>query len=610
MYRLDGYDNSLVIDGFQKGIADSPYTGISDMRNMNIISIPGESSVNFSTSKITAPAIASGTVVSADAGADTITYTGASGLGVNMAIVFAGGSLPTGITAGTVYWVSSPSAGTFQIYSNIALTSLVNITATGTGTFTVYTMNQPKHFTYDSNAGAYWMVDLLGQVWTNATTTINGWWVYTGNNAGTGTSVGNGIVYYQASNGTGYIFSFRNSAIDFTPSAILNVAWVYGWNPADATTANAAGYLKTGTGTSNSHEAFVAPTNQVVFCDANWVDRFYEKNPAVAFVPTTASTYVWDQTALLPTTDKAQCLTYLGASYLVGGIRNTIYTWNGTATTFSSVLLLPENSVQKMVTVNTNTYAFVGSRGRIYVTNGSNASLYKKIPDHISGTVEPYFTWGGATFSKNQLYFSFSVTTNGGTTNNQYGGVWAIDTDTNAMRLVNKLSYDTYAGFASAMIPDFSLTPAGTGLFIGWNSGASTYGIDITSSSPYTGSQATIDSDLIPIGTFMMPRDFTKVEYKLSRPMVGGESITIKTRLIFNTTDTGFTTTFTDSTTGNFSSQGDINFRNAQWVQFQIVLNSTASSPSYVRLTEIRILGLTGPSAQQVESLEQPNALS
>lgn len=607
-YRLDSYDNALVIDGFEKGIADSPSSGIADMRNMNIISIPGEASVNFSTAKISPPAIPSGTVVSASAGADTITYTGAAGLGVNMAVVFAGGSLPAGIVAGTVYWIGTPSGGVVQLFTEISLTNVLNITGTGTGTFTVFTMNLPKYFAYDSNGATYWMVDALGQVWSNVETTINGWWVYTGNSGGNGSTVGNGLVYYQASNGTGYLFNFRNSAIDYTKTAALNVAWVYGWNPADGSTGNAAGYLKTGTGQSNSHEAFVAPTNQVIFCDANWIGRFYEKNPATPFVPTTPATYVFDQTDLLPATDTAQCLTYLGTNILVGGKRNIIYPWDGVHTTFNYPILLAENNIQKMVTINTNTYCFVGGRGRIYVTNGTNAGLFKKIPDHISGTVEPYFTWGGATFTKNQLYFSFNVTTNAGTANTQYGGLWAIDIDTGALRLTNQLSFGTYAGYATALIADFQTTPAGTGMFIGWTDGVSSFGIDTTSSNPYSGSQATIDSDLIPIGTFMKPRDFTTLEYKLIRPMVAGESITIQTRLIFNTTTTDFTTTFTDSTTGNFSNQGMVNFRNAQWVQFKIILNSTASSPSYVRLDEIRILGLTGQSAMAAQQLTLPNA--
>jgi len=138
--------------------------------------------------------------------------------------------------------------------------------------------------------------------------------------------------------------------------------------------------------------------------------------------------------------------------------------------------------------------------------------------------------------------------------------------------------------------PNTSTNPAGTGLYLGWNDGASGYGIDTTVSTLYTGSQATIDTDLIPIGTYEKPRNVTRIEYKLTKPMVSGESVTIKYRTDFSQ---AYTTVLTDSTVGNFSSDGPINFANAQWIQFQIVLNGASSTPSYTRLREIRIKGLS-----------------
>lgn len=599
-YRIDKNDNSLVLDGVENGIADSPHQGISDMRNVNIISVPKESSVGFATELSSTASVGIGTVISADAAADTITYTGAIGLANGQAVVFTGGSLPTGIVAGTVYWVFGVSSGVLLVATNFIGTNLLNITATGTGTFTVFNITSPKHSAYDSGVDSYWMVDDIGQVWSTAFPVSTGGglaattWRYTGNNGGNGRGVGNGLVYYQASDGTGYIFVFRDSRIDYTKSVNSLISWVYGWNPADGSVGNTTNVLKTGGGQDLSHEAIVAPNNQVTFCDLNWVGRWYEKNPSTPFDPTNVSTYVWDQTALLPSTDITNSITYLGSNYLIGGQRNVLYSWNGTATSWSSVILLPENGVSKMVTVNANTYIFAGNRGRIYYTNGSQAQLYKKLPDHISGTIEPYFQWGGATFNKNQLYFGALATTNSGGSISQYGGVWGIDLDTKAIRLTNKLSYGNYAGYATVIIarvvPLINVSnPPGTGLYIGWNNGSSTYGIDTTTTAPYTGSQATIDFDLIPIGTFNKPQNFGQVEYKLTRPLVSGESVVLKTRLIFNTTDTEYVSTLSDSTIGDFSNTNASNIANAQWVQFQAVLNSTVSNPSYVRLTEIRI---------------------
>ena len=84
------------------------------------------------------------------------------------------------------------------------------------------------------------------------------------------------------------------------------------------------------------------------------------------------------------------------------------------------------------------------------------------------------------------------------------------------------------------------------------------------------------------------------------KPMVSGESVTIKYRKDFSQS---YTTVLTDSTVGNYSYSGPINFENAQWIQFQIILNSTASTPSYTRLKEMRLRGIKGQATQEMGQL-------
>ena len=616
-YKFDNYDNALVLDGVENGIADSPYLGIADMRNVNIISIPGEASVNFATAQISSAQLSGVTVTSLSG--STIGFSGgATGLQNRMAIYFTQVGGLTGITTYTPYWVASlagsPSSPTSCVlYSDYSETMAVTIggAATGSPMFSTYnvgmyngTFSKPKYSTYVnySSNQYYFMQDGLGQVWSNRYPTTagggitQGFWTYVGPSGSSDTG-GNGISGFNASDGTAYVFAFRNSSIDYF--SLQTNSWVYGWNPNTGTAGNTAGYI-----TQGIHMAFVAFDSQLYYCNGTSIGRFYEKDPSVAaFNPTVTSTYVADNTRLLSNNDTAQCLSFLGNNILIGGINNIVYPWDRSSSTASYPILLAESNITNMVTINTNTYIFVGNRGRIYVTNGSNAQLYKKVPDHISGTVEPYFTWGGVATIKNQIYFSCIATTNAGGVIAQYGGVWAIDADTDAMRLTNKLSYGTYAGYSPTMIPNFSSNAAGTGLFIGWDNGSFGYGIDTTISTPYTGSQATIDFDLIPIGTFNKPRDLTQIEYKLTEPLVANESITINQRLIFGTQNTGYTTVFTDSTAGNYSNTGYTNFLNAQWVQFQVVLNSTGASPSYTRFKQLRILGATGPTLASNQQL-------
>lgn len=604
-YHIDPYDQSLVIEGFENGIADSPELGIANLQNINTVSVPGEASVGFSTSQISQTSNGSSIVVtSLVSGGTTIGFV-STYLEGGMAITFSQVGSLTGISVGSIYWIANsgltPPLTQVSITSDYERTTLVTMggSVAGSPTFTIINPATPKYFAGDSPINTvvpnHYMVDSAGRVWSDLQiTAVNSYWTYMGNSVGN-ESNGNGLVVYTATQPgttTQYLFVFRNSRIDYVKIQ-ATISWVYGWKPSDATTGN-TGYLKTPEGTNNPHEAMVAPDNRLYYCDANFVGRFYQTSASTIFDPTSTSTYTVDNTALLPGSDLAQCITFLGQNIMVGGKFNVIYPWDRFSTTFNYPLLIAENNIVKMVTVNTNTYIFAGNRGRIYVTNGSQAQLYKKVPDHISGTIEPYFVWGGAVFNKNQLYFGLYATTNAGTTLAFYGGLWAVDTDTTAIRLVNKLSYNTLNGYASALhalVSNNAGNPTGAGLFVGWVStvGGTTCGIDKTSSNPYTNSTAIIESDLIPIGTYNKPRDFQQIEFRLAKPLVSGESVTLYSRTDFSLS---YGTIFTYSTAGEFSASSPINFKNAQWLQIQAMLNSTTSSPSYVRLKEIRLTGL------------------
>lgn len=614
-YYVEPKTGDVVINGWEKGISDSPHSGaqpllgqaglsgLGDMRNMNIISVPGEASVNFSTTQISPPVI-TGAISSADAGTFYLTYTGASALENNMAITFSAQS-GLNVTNGTTYWVinkGGAGAGTFQIVTDYAQTTVRHVT-NGTASFSVTQVtSNPMYFTSGSTLGLssntsplYYMIEGNGKVWSTYFTTASSYWTFTGNTGGNGTQNGNGLIYYQASDSTAFVFAFRNSAIDYF--SIATATWTYGWNPNDASTGNAAGYLKTISAT-NPHEAMVATDNRVYYCDANFIGSFYQTAVATAFVPTNLGTYTPNQTAVIPFNDICQCLTQLGTNLLIGGQKNIVYQWDRSSSSNSYPMLIPEYNTVKLITVNTNTFIFSGNRGRIYYTNGTNAQLYKKVPDFISQTIEPYFTWGGVASNKNQLYFSVLCTNNSGTTINQYGGVWGIDIDTKSIRLTNKLSYGTYAGYSTAIIPNFSATAAGTGLIIGWNSGVSTFGIDTTSSNPYSNAEATVDSDLIPLGTFLKPTTNGRVEFKLSVPIVSGESIKLQYRQRFSDSytdiDSNIIFNFTNINTvwnGYAGVYQNVPFQNSQWIQIRAVSTSTGAinSPSYVRLTEIRL---------------------
>jgi len=317
------------------------------------------------------------------------------------------------------------------------------------------------------------------------------------------------------------------------------------------------------------------------------------ENVGSTFDPSSGATYTENTTALdLPNDTEVTALGELGTDLLVGAMHNLIYPWDRISSSYRLPISLPENFTKKIITVNSFSYIFCGNRGKIYRTNGSIVEFWKKIPDHITAKFSPYFAWLDVESLKDQLYFSFTPTENDGTAITGLGGVWAIDIPTGALRNEHQLSAGSSA-LASIIVKNpmsadgttTDYTPAGTGLFAGWdNSG--TYGVDEGSSNPYSSGETIIDTDIIPIGTHTTPETPADIEFKLSKPLVSGESIELQQRPNLTAS---FTTVGTCNTVGAISDSFDIAFENVEWLQIRIILISTATTPSHVPLTETRI---------------------
>jgi hypothetical protein len=426
-----------------------------------------------------------------------------------------------------------------------------------------------------------YLVDENGRVWTNQWTTPSGYWEYTGNTTLTN-ATGQGLVYYEVSDGTnikGFLFVFRAQYIDyFVTTASSGFAWTYGWTPSGS--ALDASY--------NKHPAIVAPNGTVYFGNGSNIVQFYQTSSSTLFNPATPSTYTTNTFPLLPYTDKVTCLAPLGQNILIGGRGNTIYSWD-TISTSTIPILLPENNVQSLVTVNTNAYVFIGDRGNIYITNGTQVSWFAKVPDHLSGTFEPAFTFTGAIYNRNRLYFGIYATV-GGYQVGSYSGVWMLDPNTGAMCLAHQLSYGSYTmGWVSAL----STGASGDGIIAGWrHSNSNDCGVDICTSTPYTGGQSYIISDAIPVGTLLQPTTPQQIEFKLSKPLQTGETVELQ---VASSLDGPFTSVLTVNGDGSLVSGNSIGFpiQNIQWLYIKAILTGKTSSPSFNRLTELRVIGAT-----------------
>lgn len=581
-YHLEGTE--LVIDGWQNGVSDNPYQGLCDMRGINIISVPGETALAYRPA-VGSLASVTASVVSADPSTNIVTVTITTGsLQSYQAVTFAGGSLPTGIVAGTVYWLERLSITTAKVYTDRNLVTPLNITATGTGTMASVDIATIKYF--DTMTGA--ALDSNGRVWSNQAS--NNYYSFMGNSVsgttGLSSTNGNGLCWFN-----GYLFVFYDSSICYLPwtiGTIVTGAWVNEWNPATAAPDPGVQIFNTGYGIHNPHAAIVAVNDGGLYItDSNYVASLLV-NSGSTFNPASGSTYTWAKKAVtMPTGDVMNCLTELGDQLLIGGSQNAIYTWNRLDTNRGLAILISDVGIYRLITVNTNAYAFAGKRGRIFVTNLSQAQLFLKMPDHISGGLDPLITWGNVAYTRNQLYFGMSATNNQGSTITSYSGLWAVDLTTNALRVTSIPTTET-AGVTAVFSYNNQAVP-GFGLWYGWSTG-STFGIDSTlTAEAYPTYTAYIETDLIPIGQFLKKKTFENVEFKLSIPLNTGEGIKIYARPYRSG---AYTLLGETATAGAISDYYLVNFDQWQWLQFRVEMKGKTSdltTASYVRLMQLRV---------------------
>jgi len=330
-------------------------------------------------------------------------------------------------------------------------------------------------------------------------------------------------------------------------------------------------------------------------------------NPSLSNNPSSISF----QAVSLSPLEVSQCLTELGSNLLIGCQSNNIYNWDEISFAAGgslTVIQAPENNTSSFVQANNVAYAFIGNKGNIYVTNGSYVSTAITVPDYTAGVpgtpssyIEPYFVWGGTAFMRGRIWFSLQDQTATKTGND--GGVWSFvpsffdpmtGTDQGmGLRLENQNSYGTYNGMANIILPLVSQAGLGSQFYSVWTSDGFSgivYGIDSSGTTPYTGGQTIIETDLIKSGTILGKQKvtFSNIEYKLSSPLASGESVALKYRL--NLTDSWTTVgTPQNDSSGISGYWSPIPFENTQEIQFQIILTSTGTNPTFVRLLELRI---------------------
>jgi len=315
-------------------------------------------------------------------------------------------------------------------------------------------------------------------------------------------------------------------------------------------------------------------------------------NAGGAFNSKDATTYTFNWNALdLPADEVVQSLSMASSTLFVGATSNKVYPWDTISPSFDYPIILPESGVVDFVASNNLLYTFTGSLGKTYLTNNSSASLYQELPAQLATSVKPYYFYWDANMDGAELFFTFQTFTNGSPTpQGVSAGVWAFNSSTNALRMVQSpiQGYDSWVRMVCPVSEGNSLTmiqPQGQGLLVGYSRSGS-YFLDYSINTPYDNWESYIETDIIPVATYFDKHTFEKIEYKLGAPMVSGEGIRVYQR---SNLSEAYALIAEFTTPGQISDESSINWENVQWVQFRIELRSTPTTPSYVRLRELRL---------------------
>lgn len=567
----------IVIDGWEKGTAQSPYSGISDIRGVNVSDTPGAVYASPATqNNLLVGGVAYLGVsytFTADASTDQITL-GSGGTAVNwdytvVQFTNSGGGLPGGLSTSTNYYLRYISSGVYKVATSLANAitgTYVNITSAGTGTHTATSTNigTINATTKDDRSGNTYAIDSNNRVWVNNTSGSGGgsykWMLLIGNTLTNG--AGNGIAVWQ-----NYLFVFRGQSIDVFGA--LN-------DFSTATWSNAWQSMNSGSGYTGLHKTFVASNNTLYWTDFTGTVGA-GRNPgyigslnltsATAFAPGTGSTYTFNNQALdLPDNEEPVALNELNGSLIVGvntagtnssGAVSKLYSWDTVSPSFNLPQIVPEAPIYEIVNANNIIYVFCGWRGRVYKTNLSTIALAFKIPDQLyipssssmgyegqplsgvvsqSGSGGTYLIKFGkqARVSRKKILFVVNI----------YGStaLYSYDSETGVLQIDAK-PFNGYGGSTTdspelygveVLNAQVSSSTIGTEIiFFGlyYNTGTTTYTIDLynpitqhddTKYGTYNGS---IVTDLIVIGSSNNQKTFEQLEYILDRNMVSGSGL-------------------------------------------------------------------------------------
>ena len=487
-------DNSITISDFSDGIGQSSLSSFSDILGINITDNPGVASINFKFNRVI-ETITNKTVtfndttskVTLDSG--SISYRGTF---IGTPVVFSTtDTLPTGITAGKIYYVSSlgsPTGASFQIYDTLkkALdgSAYTAFSGAGTGTHTM-TIITPSDITgYTKNGtGKIFALDSNQRVWFNSSDGVNEPWYLIAGNTGQGSSgQGNGIIYYK-----GYILVWTAGHVDALTdldSPSTTITWELAFD--DVTISNSMA-----NGGKGAVPFLSVNDNAIYFANGAVNDDYQigllEENAGQTFNPSNDSTFTFVAAATtIPYSSSngfATSIKEINQYLIIGTYSDKVFFWDKKSPSFTTFTELPESKVASIETVGNVAYVFMANSGSVYACDTVSYNPVIKLPDYITNQYYN-FVYGLDTLKINdtavydrELLFSLTIATS----DTAYNYLMSYNLDTKKLTKKNISSYGESGDRNGTNYGKITgIIPFGRNIFIG-----SSYYTDSTSSYQY-----------------------------------------------------------------------------------------------------------------------------
>lgn len=552
-------DNSITISGFE-GIGSSVLSDFSDMMGVNT-EIPGVVGANFKFNKIQ-ESLTPQTVTFNDA-TGRITSSGSvyyRGGNSGVAVVFSTtGALPTGITAGKIYYISSINltSNQFNVYDTLKGavdgTAYTAFSGSGTGTHTM-TFITPKHISgwTKNSQGRVFALDTDQRVWfcgSEFSMEDDPWYLIAGN-TGEGNGDGNGIIYYK-----GYVLVWTAGAVDALldiQSASDTVTWTKAFDDI-----NISNLMSPGQGYYGAVPFLSVNEDAIFFYNGLVTGRYYqigmlEEVAGQTFNPASGATFDFVESVFtIPFENNGHVTTIneIGEYLIVGTWSNKIYFWDKKSPSFTTYSKLQEQNIRKIEVIDNLAYIFMAYSGNIYIANTISVTPLLKLPEHLSGEYYRFingvkiFKVNDAVVNERDLLFSISIVKSDGA----YNYLMSYNLDSKQLLKknisyfgeINERSGNTF-GYIYSILPlgkniiisssdydqanDVITYAAESLLYVAqYSSGSESYYV-------YDGNEPYIITGLIGVGDVYNKKTLRELQISLARALATGQGVTVSYR--------------------------------------------------------------------------------